>query len=60
MRTLSPQIVRLDHVRRLNRNFGMPCHVPDSRITRKNLVSGKRLLMLMLGISNRRVDDFSR
>lgn len=39
-RTLSPHIVRLDHVRRENRNFVRARHVFDSRMTLKNLVSG--------------------
>lgn len=59
-RTLSPQIVRLDHVRSVNRDFVSVRHVVDSRMTRKNLVSGTRLLRLMLGIWRWRVEDFSR
>lgn len=59
-RTLSPQIVRLDHVRRVNRNLVRPRHVLDSRMTRKNLVSGTQLLRLRLGIWKRRVEDFRR
>lgn len=59
-RTLSPQIVRLDHVRSVNKDFVSVRHVVDSRMTRKNLVSGTRLLRLMLGIWKWRVEDFSR
>ena len=60
IRTLSPQIVRLDHVRMVNTNLVRARHVSDSRITLKNLVSGNSLLRLMLGIWKRRDDDFSR
>lgn len=59
-RTLSPHIIRLDHVRRVNRNFVRARHVSDSRMTLKNLVSGTRLLRPMLGIWKRRVEEFNR
>lgn len=58
--TLSPHIVLLDHVRNVDTTLLIPCHVPDWRMTLKNLVSGSTPARLMLGICILKDEDFRR
>ena len=59
-RTLSPQMVLLDHVRTVNKICVRARHVSDSRMALTNLECGSKLLRFMLGVWKRRLDDFSR
>lgn len=58
--TLSPQMVRLDHVRRLKINLRVACQIRVSCITLKTLILGKRPVTLIFGVCKRNDDDFSR
>lgn len=58
--TLSPQMVLLDHVRRLRRSLRIACQVGVSCITLKNLILGKKPVILIFGVCKRNDDEFSR
>lgn len=58
--TLSPQMVLLNHVRRVKRSLRITCQVRVSCITLKSLIVGKMPVMLTFGACKRNDEDFSR